>query len=149
AGVEVPLVHGDLPAEDLLLAAGIAGDVDPLHEDLGAFVDLVGDVDPPVWGVLGGLRIHVGGGAPDGAVQRLDAGDAVPHLAAREDVAGLEGDAAADLLHRHHVVSRDVHAPHRELRPLHHHDPDGDAGLVLVHDRVRRLHPRLDVTVVV
>src|SRR6266850_919153 len=67
-GEQVPLVHGDLAAQDLLLAPGIARDIDALDEDLGPFGDLEGDVDLPVRHVEGELGIDVGGGAPDAAV---------------------------------------------------------------------------------
>ena len=37
---EVPLGHGDLAPQDLVLAARVPGDVDALDVDLGPFVDL-------------------------------------------------------------------------------------------------------------
>src|SRR5713101_3952082 len=148
-GEEVALVHGDLAAQDLLLAAGVARDVDALHEDLGTLGDLERDVDLPVRHVEGDLRIDVGGGAPDGAVHIGDGLDAFAQLGARVDVVGLEEHAATDLLDGQHVVAGDVHPAHLELRSFDHDDLDGDASVLAVHLGVRRLHPGLDVAVVV
>ena len=148
-GEQVPLVHGDLAAQDLLLAAGVARDIDALDEDLGPFGDLEGDVDLPVRYVQGDLGIDVGGGAPDGAVHVADVLGAVAELGAGVDVIGLELNPTPDLLDGEDIVARDVHPAHPELRTLHHHDPDGDAGVLAVHLRLRGLHARLDVAVVV
>src|SRR6266478_8483670 len=146
---EVPLRHRELPPEDLLLAAGVARDVDPLHVGFGTLVDLEDDVDQPARGVLEGVGAHVGGGAADRAVEVGDPLDAVAELGPGEDVARLQLDPLPDLLHREHRVAHHVHAADLELRPLDHHDPDGGAGLFAVDLDLRRLHPSLYVAVVV
>src|SRR5690349_1594726 len=146
---EVALRHRDLAAEDLLLAPGVARDVDALHVGLGTLVDLEHDVDQARRDVLEGVRGHVGGGAPHRAVEIGDALDAVAQLGAGEHVAGLQLDALADLLDGEHRVAGDVDPAHLELGPLHHHHPDGGTGLLAVDLDLGGLDPGLHVPEVV
>src|SRR5499433_727234 len=105
---EIAFGHGNFAPEDLLLAARVARDVDPLHEDLGAFRDLQRDVDLAVGHVEGDLGIDVGGGPPDGAVDIRDGLGAVLELGARVNVAGFEHNAPSQLLRGEDLVAGDV-----------------------------------------
>src|SRR3989442_2113694 len=88
--VEVPLVERDLAAEDLVLAADVAADVDTIGEHLGPLRDVGLAVD----GVLAGDLLRLGDDvhrcAADGAVDVLDAPEALAQLRPREHVAWLQ-----------------------------------------------------------
>ena len=59
-GIEgVALHQAELAADDLVQRAGIAGDVDALDIDPGAFLDIVGDVDGLGFAIARHLRLHV------------------------------------------------------------------------------------------
>src|SRR5262249_31352836 len=147
--VEIAFRHRDLTAQDLFLAARVPGDVDALDEDLGALVDLEFDVDPARRQVLDDHGIDVGGRSADRAVDVGDLLDAVPEVRPREHVSGFEQDPAPDLLLRQHVRPRHVHGADPELRALDHLDADSGPRLLAVDVDVGRLHPGLDVAMVV
>ena len=69
---ELALHERDLAAQDLVLAAHVADDVDPLDVDLGPFVDLEDDVHRRRVGRLFRAGGHLGGGVADGAVEVAD-----------------------------------------------------------------------------
>src|SRR5437667_4043141 len=147
-GEDLALGHLQLSSEYLVLAADVAGDVDPLDVDGGALVDLEHD------GNLGfgqevDLGIHLRRRAADVRVEVLEGLGGVPQGGAREDVAGLELHLPPELVLRHEGQPGEADRRHPVLRALHHHDVDGDARLLTVHRHVVRLDPRLDVAVVV
>src|SRR6266542_2552751 len=126
---QIALGHGDLAAQDLLLAARITRDVDALDEHLGSLADLEGDVDLAVRQVLDDARVDVDGGPADGAVHVGDLLDALPQLGSGEHIVRLELDPPPDLLHGQHPGAGDIHAADPELRALDHDDPDGSTRL--------------------
>src|SRR4029450_5899653 len=121
---EIALGHGDLSPEDLLLAPAIAGDIDPVDEDLRALADVERDIDLAVRIVLHDLGDGVGRCPPDGTVQVGDVLGAVGQLAPGDPTAGRALDAPLDLPDGQagrpcHVAPADL-----ELRPFHDDDAD-------------------------
>ena len=146
---QVALGERDLPPEDLLLAADVPADVDPLDVDLGALGDLQPDGHRPVFEILADQGRHVRRGVPRRAVEPRDPVHGLVQLLPGEHVSRLEQDLPPDVLERQHPVAGDVQALHLELRPLHDLEGDGDPSLLPVDGNVVRLHPRLEVAVVV
>ena len=142
------LGHLQLAAQDLVLAADVARDVDPLDVDGRSLVDLEQDGDLAL-GLDVELGIHLGRCAADIRVQVLDGLDGIAQRAAREHVAGLELHLPADLAFRDQRHPREAYRRHVVLRALHHDDVDGDARLLAVHRHVMRLDASLDVAVIV
>ena len=147
--VELALAERELAAQDLVLAAHVAVDVDALDVHLGAFGDLERHVDQAARRVLVALGVDVGRGAADRAVQIQDPLGALADLAHREDVTGLELDLAGDLALRHQRDAGDVHVPDLELWPLDHRDRDRHARFLSIDRDVVRVDSGLDVPVVV
>src|SRR2546425_836780 len=131
-GEDLALGHLQLSSEYLVLAADVAGDVDPLDVDGGALVDLEHDGNL-VFGQEVDLRIHLRRRAADVRVEVLEGLGGVPQGGAREDVAGLELHLPPELVLRHEGQPGEANRRHPVLRALHHHDVDADARLLTVH----------------
>src|SRR2546428_663036 len=147
--VEVPLVERDLAAEDLVLAADVAADVDTLDEHLGPLGDVERDVDD----VLGGGLLRLGGDVPrwpgHGAGEVLDAPEALAQLRPREHVPGLHLQLAPDLLLGEERDPVELDLADLELRSLDDREGDRHARLLTVHGHIGGLDAGLDVAVVV
>src|SRR6266508_893979 len=147
--VEVPFAQRELAAQDLVLAPHVAADIDPLDVHLRPFRNFEGQVDLVGRSQLIALRIHVGRGAADRAVEIQNPLDTVADLHHRKDVAGLEFDLPEDLALRQERHARDLHRPDRELGTLQDDDRDRHARPLAIDCGVGRFHPSLDVAVVV
>ena len=148
-GEQLALVHGDLAAEDLVLGAHVAGDVDALHIRFGAFVDVEHEADLGRRLHLFGPGTHVGRGVSDGAVEIGDLAQRVPQLGAGEDVPDLELDHATDLDLREQGHARDGEALQSVLRALHDREDQGYSRPLAVQLDLVAIDARLDVAVVV
>src|SRR5947208_988833 len=147
--VEVPLVERDLAAEDLVLAADVAADVDTLDEHLGPLGDVERDVDDVLAGDLLRLGDDVHRCAADGAVEVLDAPEALAQLRPREHVPGLHLQLAPDLLLGEERDPVELDLADLELRSLDDREGDRHARLLTVHGHIGGLDAGLDVAVVV
>src|SRR2546425_374269 len=147
--VEVPLVERDLAAEDLVLAADVAADVDTLDEHLGPLGDVERDVDDVLAGHLLRLGDDVHRCAADGAVEVLDAPEALAQLRPREHVPGLHLQLAPDLLLGEERDPVELDLADLELRSLDDREGDRHARLLTVHGHIGGLDAGLDVAVVV
>src|SRR5438874_1577370 len=148
-GVQVTLVQRDLTPQDLVLAADVAGNVDPLDVDLRPLGDLEGDVEDVLAGHRFRLRRHFVRGSADRAVESLDGLDAVADGRPVEDVTGLEADLPHDLLLWQERQAGRPHLADTELGPLDHGERDRHQRPLAVHLDVRRLDAGLDVAVIV
>src|SRR5438034_316707 len=147
--VEVPLVERDLAAENLVLAADVAADVDTLDEHLGPLGDVERDVDDVLAGHLLRLGDDVHRCAADGAVEVLDAPEALAQLRPREHVPGLHLQLAPDLLLGEERDPVELDLADLELRSLDYREGDRHARLLTVHGHIGGLDAGLDVAVVV
>src|SRR5215813_596889 len=145
---DLTLGHLQLAAQDLVLAAHVARDIDALDVDGGPLVDVELDRDP-VFGLELELGVHLGRGATNVGIQLLDRLDRLAQRRAREHVAGLELDLAPYLGLRQQRHPREGDGGHAVLRAFDHDDVDDDPGLVAVDRDVMRFDARLDVPVVV
>ena len=76
---------------------------------------------------------HVGGGAADRAVEIGDPRDAVARACVREKTSPVLSSTRRRISSTGSTALPDhVHTADLELRPLHHHDPDGGPGLLAV-----------------